>query len=203
MRGRLLVGLLIVSSLQVVAQENAPKATISDAPLTNEQIAVYRAVLTDYLKESEGALNLANVTVPVEGADGECLKGLIKVPKENSNSAVIHRIGPSLVGDMKIRLVDPHLQEEKVKENDPGRLMRKAIEEHRTFTDEQLDQSLKSAFHSGLFTLSEIVFDTEHRHAVVSYSFVCGGLCGHGNTLVLKKAGDHWAIAKRCGGWVS
>lgn len=81
--------------------------------------------------------------------------------------------------------------------------MKKAIDEHEKVTDEQLDQSVKQAFRTGLFTLSEIAFDKEHRRAVVSYSFVCGMLCGHGNTMVLKKLGQNWKIAKRCGGWVS
>jgi hypothetical protein len=66
-----------------------------------------------------------------------------------------------------------------------------------------VDQSLKRAFGSALFELSEIVFDKEHRRAVVSYSFVCGELCGNGSTLVLNKVGQGWKVAKRCGGWVS
>jgi len=33
-----------------VSQEDAPKPKVSDEPLTAEQIAVYRAVLRDYLK---------------------------------------------------------------------------------------------------------------------------------------------------------
>jgi hypothetical protein len=90
-----------------------------------------------------------------------------------------------------------------VEENDPQNLMKKAIDEHEKVTDEQLDQSVKQAFHTGVFTLSEIAFDKEHRRAVVSYSFVCGMLCGHGNTMVLKRSGESWKIAKRCGGWIS
>jgi hypothetical protein len=105
--------------------------------------------------------------------------------------------------DAKILLVDPDRQQETIKKNDPQNLMMKAIDDGQKITDEQLDQSIKSAFHSGLFTLSEIVFDKEHRQSAVSYSFVCGGLCGNGNTLVLKKVGHIWKVAKRCGGWVS
>jgi len=81
--------------------------------------------------------------------------------------------------------------------------MRKALDDHQKITDEQLDQSVKSAFDTGLFTLSEIAFDRDHRRAVLSYSFVCGRLCGNGNTLVLRKVGHNWKVLKRRGGWVS
>jgi hypothetical protein len=67
----------------------------------------------------------------------------------------------------------------------------------------KIDDSVKQAFQTGLFTLSEIVFDKDHRRAVVTYSFVCGTLCGNGDTLLLKKVGQHWRVAKRCGGWIS
>ncbi len=76
----------------------------------------------------------------------------------------------------------------------------KSIDDHEKVTEHQLDDSVKKAFETGLFTLSEIVFDKQHRRAVVAYSFVCGGLCGNGNTLVLKKIGQRWKISKRCGG---
>ena len=82
-------------------------------------------------------------------------------------------------------------------------LVKKAIDDHQKVTTEQIDDSVKQAFQTGLFTLSEIVFDKEHRRAVVTYSFVCGTLCGNGDTLLLKKVGQHWRVAKRCGGWIS
>ena len=67
-------------------------------------------------------------------------------------------------------------------------------------TDKELDKSTKKAFETGL---SEIVFDKLHKHAVVTYSFRCGGLCGNGNTLLLAKVGKKWKISKSCGAWVS
>jgi hypothetical protein len=51
MRKRNLIAVLVVISLRAVAQENAPKPRVSDAPLTSEQVAVYRAVLAVF---SEG-----------------------------------------------------------------------------------------------------------------------------------------------------
>jgi hypothetical protein len=199
---RSIVAVLLVISLGAIAQENAPKPRVSDAPLTSEQIAVYRAVLAVYLRGSDLVLNLANITEQLDGADTPCLRGLDAGVAKGSTPA-IHRIGPSLVADTKIVLVDPDHQQKAIKENDPQNLIRKAMDDRQKITDEQLDQSVESALNSGLFTLSEIVFDKEHRHAAVSYSFVCGGLCGHSNTLVLKKVGHSWMVAKRCGEWIS
>ncbi len=201
MRQRFIVVVLLVTSMGAITQENPSKPTVSDAPITSEQIAVYRAVLAAYLKGSNGVLNLANITDPLDRADTGCLTvaaGAAKGP-----ATVVHRIGPSLVTGTKIILVDPDRQQETIKENDPQNLIKKTIDDGQKFTDEQLDQSLKSAFDTGLFTLSEIVFDKEHRRAAVSYSFVCGSLCGNGTTLVLKKVGPNWKVAKRCSGWIS
>ena len=205
MRQVLILFVLLTVSQLTVAQENAPKPTLSDVPLTSEQIAVYRALLTDYLKKSTRVLNLASVTesldvAGIDSADNTCLKGF---GAEHEAVATVHRLSPQSLGDTRLVLVDPDRQQEAIKDNDPQNLLRKAIDDHQKITDEQLDQSIKGAFRAGLFTLSEIAFDKAHRRAVVSYSFVCGMLCGHGNTLVLKKVGQSWRVAKGCGGWVS
>jgi hypothetical protein len=36
-------------------------------------------------------------------------------------------------------------------------------------------------------SLKEIAFDKDRHYAVVSYSFWCGSLCGHGKTMVFEK----------------
>lgn len=198
------VGLAL--SLAAVAQEEASKPKVSDGSLTPEQIAVYRAVLKDYTKGSDGALNLANRTEPFDQSgpmfDKACFKG-IEVGVAKTSVPVVHRLDSLQAPNTRIVLVDPDRQQETIKENDPQNLVKKAVDDHEKVTDEQVDESVKQAFETGLFTLSEIVFDKEHRHAVVAYSFVCGMLCGHGNTLVLKKIGREWRVTKRCGGWIS
>ena len=99
--------------------------------------------------------------------------------------------------------VDPEQQTEIVKRNDPQNLIKSAIDNHESISDKQLDGSVKQAFNSGLFTLSEIIFDKQHRHALVAYTFWCGMLCGHGNTLILKRFVKDWKVGKRCGGYIS
>lgn len=177
--------ILLVISGMALAQENSLEPRMSDAPLTTEQIAVYRAVLRDYLKGSDGALNLANVTSPMNESDTACFGG-IEAGVIKESKFVIHRIEPSAVANTKIVLVDVNTQRRAIKENDPQNLIKKAIDEGQKVTDEQLDRSVKTAFSTALFEFSEILFDKEHRRAVVSFDFVCGELCGHGNALVLK-----------------
>jgi hypothetical protein len=199
------VALGFVLSLTAAAQTDSSKPKVSSDPLPAEQIAVYRAVLEDYTKGAGGNLNLANKTELLErpGSDDACVKGLdLEAPQ--SSAWVVHQFATTEALGPKVVVVDPDQQDKQVKDNDPQKLIKSAIDDHEKVTDKQLDDSIKRAFETGLFTLSEVVFDKQHRHAVVAYSFVCGGLCGHGNTVVLKKVGQKWKVVNRCGGgWVS
>jgi hypothetical protein len=192
--------------LCAVTQDQTPKPKISDEPLTADQIAIYRAVLKDYTKGSKGPLNVANTTEPLDDSrpmfDEACFKEVeASVPKPSV--PIGHRLDRSLIADMHVVLVDPDHQQKLIDENDPQILVKKAVDDHEHVTDAQVDRSVKHAFEVGMFTLSEIVFDKQHRRAAVAYSFVCGGLCGNGNTLILTKSGQSWKVTKRCSGWVS
>jgi len=95
-------------SLLTFAQENVSKPTLSDVPLTGEQIAVYRALLTDYLTKSTRVLNLANVTEPldvesIDSADNTCLKGF---GAERDAVVTVHRLSPqSLIDNRFVWLI--------------------------------------------------------------------------------------------------
>src|SRR5208283_4185683 len=115
--------------------------------------------------------NLADQTVPLQTSgpmgDEECAKGLLMGPV---STAVVQRFRaqdlPQL-GSENIALVDPDRQKKEVAENDPG----KTIGEGRSIED-----AVRNGFAHGLVTLSEIHFDKDHTHAIVSYSFFCGSL---------------------------
>jgi len=188
-----------------IAQDDAPKPAVSKAPLTTEQVAVYRALLSDYMKDSQGTLNLSNQTEPLDlkASLAEGCVGKLQLEGSDRSDSIVHEIPNATKLLPNVVLVDPQQQEAKVKQNDPQQLIKKALEGGPRPTDEQMDNSLKLAFSTGLFSFSEIVFDKAHRHALVSYSFVCGGLCGHGNTLLLEKAKNTWKIKKTCSSWVS
>ena len=207
MRQTLSLALGLSLAFSAIPQNDAPKPTVSPDALTEERVAVYRAVLEDYSNGSNSPLNLADKTETLDFSetfpDKECLKGL-DLESTGTAAKVVHRIDVRLTGNKKrIALVDADLQQTKIEENDPQKLMKRAIDEGEKVTEKQLDDSLKQAFGTGLFTFSEIVFDKKHQHAVLKYSFVCGGLCGHGNTMVIKKVGQKWKVGKRCGGWIS
>jgi hypothetical protein len=104
---------------------------------------------------------------------------------------------------MNVVLVDPGLQEEKIKMGDPAILMKRVIDGHQDVPRKQIDDATERAVQNGLVTLSEISFNKKHTRALVSFSFVCGELCGYGNVLVLKKVGERWVINKTCEEWVS
>jgi hypothetical protein len=200
---RLICSTLVFLSLSfsAVSQEDPPKPKVSDQPLSTDQIAVYRAVLNEYLKGSEDGLNVANLTIPLYRSEEQCFKS-IKSGDANI-PPVVHRLEPTLITSSKILLVDPDRQESAIKQNDPQNLVKKAIDEHEEVADKQIEQSVRQAFELGVFSLSEIAFDKKHRRAVVSYRFHCGELCGNGGTLLLKKVGRDWKVTKRCGDWIS
>ena len=193
---------VLLVALSAIAQESTLKPTLTDTPLTADQIAVYRAVLAEYLRGSDRVLNLADVTEPIDESDRSCLGGM-GASRLEETAPVIHRIDRAVVADTKTVIVSPDRQREAVRQRDPDNLLTNSLQTGQKPTDEQLDTAVQNALNGGLFQLSEIVFDKEHREAVVSYSFVCGGLCGTGNTLLLRKVGPRWKVAKRCGGWVS
>lgn len=151
-------------------------------------------------------MNVANRTELFDQSgpmsDKACFSG-IRLETTHAQSLTVHRLDAAVALDSGIELVDPDKQQETIKGNDPQELVKKVVDDREVVTDKQIDESVKHAFHTGLFTLSEIVFDKEHRRAIVTYSFVCGSLCGNGNTLVLKRTGRGWRVTKRCGGWVS
>jgi hypothetical protein len=188
-----------------MGQEDGPKPTLSSEPLTAEQVAVYRAVVENYLKGSDGSLNLANRTELIErsglSTDHRCMN-TVKQPTASA-TPIIHRIASSAVLGTKIVLVDPDRQQREIEKNDPQNLIKRAIDDHEKVTEKQVDDSVNRAFETGIFRLSEIVFDREHRRVVVAYSFACGMLCGNGKTLLLQKFGTKWRVRRTCGGWVS
>jgi hypothetical protein len=190
----------------VAAQEDKPKPQMSKEALTPEQIAVYRAVLNDYMREGEGSLNISIRTEPAELADDSSDSVRAKeigFKAEVRSVRVVHKLDSVVRTDRRYRLVDPEEQAKKVDENDPQKLIKRAIDDREKVAATQVDDSVKQAFSTALFSLTEIIFDKSHRQAFVAYSFWCGSLCGNGSTMILKKTGQKWKVSKVCGSWVS
>jgi hypothetical protein len=191
----------------IAAQQNeAPKPKVSSNRLTAEQIAIYRAVLFDYTRGADVALSLSNSTVPLDESaasfEKSCMPPAVREPPTIA-VPIVHRLDHRVALSPKMLLVDRDRQQETVNANDPQKLMKRAIDDHESVSEKQVNDSVKQAFDTGLFTLSEILFDKQHRRAVVAYGFFCGMLCGHGSTLALKKIGGKWKVSKICSAWVS
>jgi hypothetical protein len=196
----------VVLQLTAMAGDKQPNPMLSKEPLTQEQIAVYRAVLADYMKGSEGTLNLAKKTVPLERSGSfwpeECVKPMELEPVPKSGP-VVHAFDPAIDLGVKIVVVDPEAQAKTVEANDPGNVIRSGAQSGPPPSEDQIGAAVKKAFETAQFTLSEIIFDKEHKHAIVSYGFHCGALCGHGATVIVAKEGASWKIKKRCSSWIS
>ncbi len=197
--GALFAELVIIFAALAAAQEaTETKHKVSDQPLTAEQLAVYRVVLHGWMENEVSAINLSVQTepFPTSGAfdAGDCGKGLDLEPVV---PGIVHRFRPAdlaQLGSDKIGLVDPERQRNEVAENDPE----KTIGEGRSIED-----AVRNGFAHALVTVSEIRFDKAHKHAIVSYGFYCGSLCGNGGTAILEKVDGAWQRKSRCSDWIS
>jgi len=182
----------------IEAQSSESPTKVVDQSLTSEQLAVYRTVLVSWFQGEKAKVNLGVLTDPIEvkgdPADRTCLKGL---SWETVVVGRVHRIRPedlTQLGPFEFRLVEPDAGGKEVSDNDPGKAIHKG---------KSVDDAVANGFAHGLLTVGEIQFDKSHTHALVSFSFVCGGLCGNGTTMLLEKKDGTWKIKAHCGMWVS
>ena len=197
--GRIAVGLaMAIRAAAAVSQEPKEARTrVSKRPLSAEQLAVYRAVLSDWIT-GYAADQPPGPEVPLKGSgpfgDADCAKGL----ELEDAPAVVHRFRQEdlaqLGGDRTYTLVDADKQKQEVENNDPE----KTIRNGGTIGD-----AVHNGFAHGLATLSEIQFDKKHMSAIVSYGFFCGSLCGNGGTVVLEKKDGVWHRSGQCHDWIS
>ena len=195
MRIRVLGLILSLATSLAIAADKKP--TVSQSAMDADQIAVYRAFLASYSNGSKARLNLSKYTSALDLAEekgNRCLRG-IQLHSARRSDSTVHEFDPqiSLPGD--IRLVDPDEQSKAIRQDDPGTAIRQG---------KDVDTAVKAGFAAGLLTLSEVAFHKSHRYAVMNFSFVCGGLCGHGSTLVFEKKNGEWKESKRqCAVWMS
>jgi len=192
---------LAIPASSCLGQEGeGDKPKVSDQPLSAERLAVYHGLLSDWFGKERIKINLAALTDPLSqsgpfGYDKTCAK---EVDFEPVEAGIVHKIQTNdliALGPGEIRLVDPEAGSKEISQNDPGNAIREG---------KPVGAAVDKGFAHALFTLSEIRFSKDHARAVVSFSFVCGGLCGNGSTLVMAKQKDgSWKRIRSCGGWVS
>jgi hypothetical protein len=171
---------------------------IADQPLAVEQLAICRAMLMSWFQGEKANVNLAEVTDPIDPNDASmgarCVKGLSLEAVSSKQSHCIRPEDLAQLGPFEFRLIDPKAGKGEVSSNDPGRAIQRG---------KPVDEAVENGFAHGLMTLGEIQFDKTHTHAVVSFSFVCGSLCGNGTTMLMEKKDGVWRKKAQCGGWVS
>ena len=69
---------------------------------------------------------------------------------------------------------------------------------------QDLNDAVDTAIKAGLMSMSEIVFNRDHRLAAFQVPFRCGRLCGHGSTVIYEEGnGRRRRSKRRCGSWQS
>jgi hypothetical protein len=197
LRSFVFLWLALVNMPALGAQESKPK--VSDAPMTSEQLAIYRIVLNGWMDNRKHPVHLSIQTAALaelteDDMDADCAKGL---DMETGYPNEIHRFRPAdlpQLGSARIELVDPEKQAAEVRENDPGKHIREGS---------KIGNAVSNGFAHGLVTLGEIRFDKSHTHAILWYGFTCGALCGNGGTVLLEKKKGMWGIKSHCSNWVS
>lgn len=188
-------------TISTAVRESGPRNVMSVAPLSADEVAVYRAVLHQWNSNARASLHVADRTFPLDAvsptsriSNCECLRSL-EVQGLVSASHSIHALTRAVFPERNIRLVDADKQLTTIQHDDP----------HNGMTGgKSVQKAVNDAVASGLFSMSEIAFDRDHRKALVSYGFVCGSLCGNGGTWLLEKVNGAWRRTDRvCGGWVS
>jgi hypothetical protein len=174
-----------------------PEDSKEGSGLGVDEIAIYNAVLKRWnSKSSKQLLRVSNRTTPLDQniSDCECLKG-INIESVEKATRSFHLLTRDALTSKAIRLVDAEEQSQIMQANDPHNLMTKGV---------SVRSALEEAFANGLFTLSEIAFDKTNQRAIVSYSFVCGSLCGTGGVWSFEKVDGVWKKSDLvCSGWMS
>ena len=189
---RVLASLMIA----VVAWLGVPAARClahqTKAGIASDAKEIYAAFLTEWLGKDDAPVNVANTAVQPTQQDiaqyNECVSGVDTHWTAGSSDEDLKSALSSLP---RINKVDP----KHWRAMDPGRLIAKG---------QSVDAAVRAGITNGLMTLSAISFNDAHDTAMLNFSFVCGGLCGNGGTVMFKKTPKGWVRSEqRCNSWMS
>jgi hypothetical protein len=194
-----ILGLLLPRPIDGSLSQKPSKSTESP---TADEIVIYREVLRQFAPDDSGAAGTVNVSVatypvdPNDPNDGLSCSFPDGIQPANlaTASRAFHELPQDVLPNKMTHLVDPKKQAKMVHNNDPSKTIREG---------KSVALALKDAYVTALLSLSEIVFDKEHTHAMVSYRFWCGSLCGSGKTLIFEKVGNEWKKTGNCADWIA
>jgi len=171
--------------------------------LASERLAVYRALLFPLLKDVKSSVYMGDRTASFDMShfpETRCWKGLDIGKAASAYEYHFHPDDLPHLWPGQIVLVD--VQEQGLYIN--GHLLSSMRGDYDMIPDSEfagfLYESRAHGF-NGPLMLSEIHFDRNMKFAVASYGFLCGGLCGNGETWVLEKSEGEWTRKSQCDGW--
>jgi hypothetical protein len=192
----LYLALLFVISFDSI---HASAQTVSQRPLTAEQVAIYRAALQEY--EGRSPLHLANRTDPFEldifEANKGCLQSegiLLNMAKRN----VFHDLSHDVELDPRVVLIDPG-KREVVKRNDHNELLRNLFNGQPPANQGDFNElEGRYSFATEMMTFTEIAFNKRHTRAALWESISYSRLDERSSMMVLKKVRGKWKMSTTC-----
>lgn len=156
-----------------------------------DQSEIYKVFLTQWVGTEQKPINVSRKAEPLSSDD---MKDFTECA--GSGTRWVLPAPASDITDQISQLVYVRpMSAETWKPQDPGDLVAHG---------QSVGSAVDSGFSQGLMTLSTVVFDHTRHTAGLKYSFVCGGLCGSGGTVLFKKTSHGWARSKKeCGTWRS
>ena len=171
----------------------SPSHSSASIPLSQDEIAIYETVLASWSSgNSDRQLVDYRLDTPPVASDPALL---------NCTKGVRFSGDTQRVQDQK-SLIDVHFKGAAIEltdgskwnPDDPGAAIANG-------------KSIKAAVSEGighsLISFSQTTFSHDGKDALVSFSMICGSLCGSGSTIHLRKAGTQWHVVNRCREWIS
>ena len=156
-----------------------------------DQSEIYKTFLTQWIGTEQKPINVSRTAETPSAADMKDFTECAASSTRWATPAPANDITGQISQLSYVRPTDPKTW----KPQDPQNLIAHG---------QSIGSSVDSGFSHGLMTLSAVVFDTTHHTAALKYSFVCGGLCGNGGTVIFIKTSHGWARSKKaCGTWIS
>jgi hypothetical protein len=189
----IMLAFLASASVPASAAQVSNPSAVTSPSVSQDEIAIYELVLASWLGKERGHQLVNEQLSAAPSRDdpdfADCTKGLHfpEVIQGDDSTKSLRGVRFNRTG---IELIDGS----QWSPADPG----KAIA-----AGKPVDAAVAEGFSHSLISFSRILFSRDDSDALVKFSMVCGGLCGSGSTIHLRKSSRGWAIVNRCGGWVS
>lgn len=182
---------ILLVSMAACSPAVSDPPNIAGTSINQDELDVYDAVLSSWLKGARMpqmvAEQLNKAPTLSDAQKKSCATGLSFVAPADDRPVTLAGVQFRKSG---IKLVDAA----QWKPHDPGDAIRNG---------RRVDAAVKEGFAHSLMRFSRVSFTPDRRDAVVEFGMTCGGLCGSGSTVHLRKQGSGWSIVARCSDWIS